>query len=90
MVAGSETMRAASARASANIEGVSAIIEENASAAAEVGSTTVHERDSLTAVTVQSQSQSAASNDVSSSVLSLAGAADGRNGTKRFKPSRAA
>jgi methyl-accepting chemotaxis protein len=72
MVSGSETMRAASARASANIEGVSAIIEENASAAAEVGSTTVHVRDSLTSVTAQSQSQSAAASDVSSSVLSLA------------------
>jgi hypothetical protein len=72
MVAGSETMRAASARASANIEGVSAIIEENASAAAEVGCTTGHVRDSLTAVTVQSKSQSAAANDVSSSVLLLA------------------
>jgi methyl-accepting chemotaxis protein len=63
MVAGSETMRAASARASANVEGVSAIIEENA---------TGHVRDSLTAVTVQSQSQSAAATDVSSSVLLLA------------------
>jgi methyl-accepting chemotaxis protein len=72
MVAGSETMRAASARARANIEGVSAIIEENASTAAEVGCTTGHVRDSLTAVTVQSQSQSAAATDVSSSVLLLA------------------
>ena len=72
MVSGSETMRSASARASTNIEGVSAIIQENATAAAEVGSTTVHVRDSLTSVTAQSQSQSAAASDVSSSVLSLA------------------
>ena len=72
MVAGSEAMRAASARASSNIEGVSAIIEENASAAAQAGSTTAHVRDSLAAVTTHSQSQSAAANDVSSAVLSLA------------------
>jgi methyl-accepting chemotaxis protein len=72
MVSGAQTMRAASGRASTNIQGVSAIIEENASAAAEVGSTTVHVRDSLTSVTAQSQSQAAAASDVSSSVLSLA------------------
>ena len=53
MVAGSETMRAASTRASANMEGVSAIIEENAAAAAEAGSTTAHVRDSLGAVTAE-------------------------------------
>jgi methyl-accepting chemotaxis protein len=72
MVNGSATMRAASTRASANIEGVSAIIEQNAAAAAESGTTTEHVRDSLSAVTAQSKSQSSAANDVSSSVLSLA------------------
>jgi methyl-accepting chemotaxis protein len=72
MVAGSETMRAASARASANIEGVSSIIQENAAAAAEAGSTTAHVRDSLGAVTSESAAQSAAANDVSASVFSLA------------------
>lgn len=72
IVHGSAAMRAASARASTNIEGVSAIIEENAGAAAEVGSTTAHVRDSLSAVTLQSRSQSAGASGVSSSVLSLA------------------
>jgi methyl-accepting chemotaxis protein len=72
MVSGSETMRAASARASTNIEDVSAIIEENATAAADVGSTTVAVRDSLISVTAHSRSQAAAASDVSSSVLSLA------------------
>jgi methyl-accepting chemotaxis protein len=72
MVSGSATMRAASTRASANIESVSAIIEENASAAAQSGATTASVRDSLAAVTAQSQTQSAAASDVSASVLSLA------------------
>jgi methyl-accepting chemotaxis protein len=72
MVTGSETMRAASARASTNIEGVSASIQENAVAAAEAGTTTADVRNSLTAVTAQSQLQSAAASDVSASVLSLA------------------
>jgi len=72
MVTGSETMRSASVRVSANIEGVSAVIEENASAAAEAGSTTGSVRDFLGSVTSQSQSQSAAANDVSASVLALA------------------
>jgi methyl-accepting chemotaxis protein len=72
MVTGSETMRSASARASANIEGVSANIQENAAAAAEAGTTTVEVRNSLTAVTGQSQRQSSAASDVSTSVLSLA------------------
>jgi methyl-accepting chemotaxis protein len=72
MVEGSATMRAASSRASANIEGVSAITEQNASAAAEAGATTGQVRDSLSTVTAQSQAQSAAANDVSSAVLSLA------------------
>jgi methyl-accepting chemotaxis protein len=72
MVTGSETMRAASARASANIEGVSANIQENAGAAAQAGATTAEVRNSLAAVTAQSQLQSGAASDVSASVLSLA------------------
>jgi methyl-accepting chemotaxis protein len=72
MVTGSETMRAASARASANIEGVSANIQENAGAAAQAGTTTAEVRNSLSAVTAQSQLQSGAASDVSASVLSLA------------------
>lgn len=72
MVTGSETMRAASSRASANIEGVSANIQQNAAAAAEAGTTTAEVRNSLTAVTGQSQRQSSAATDVSTSVMSLA------------------
>ncbi len=72
MVTGSETMRAASARASSNIEGVSASIQENAAAATEAGTTTAEVRNSLAAVTGQSQLQSAAASDVSASVHSLA------------------
>ncbi len=72
MVTGSETMRAASARASANIEAVSANVQDNAEAASEAGRTTSAVRNSLSAVTAQSQLQSSAASDVSTSVLSLA------------------
>ncbi len=72
MVTGSETMRAASARASANIEAVSSNVQDNAEAASEAGRTTSAVRNSLSAVTAQSQLQSSAASDVSTSVLSLA------------------
>jgi methyl-accepting chemotaxis protein len=89
MVAGSETMRAASGRASGSIEGVSAIIEENAAAAAQAGSTTVNVRDSLASVTAESQRQSAAANDVSSSVLSLAAQVQEMDATAQHVSSQA-
>jgi methyl-accepting chemotaxis protein len=72
IVAGSKIMRAASERASAGIDGVSAIIEENASAAAQAGSTTGSVHDSLTSATAHSRAQSDAAGDVASAVLSLA------------------
>jgi methyl-accepting chemotaxis protein len=81
VVTGSETMRAGSARAATNIQGVSAIIEQSAAAASEAGSTTANVRDSLGAVTAQSESQSAAANDVSASVFSLAAQVQQMDGT---------
>jgi methyl-accepting chemotaxis protein len=72
MAAGAETMAAASTRAAASIAGVSAITEQNAAAAAEVGTTTGYVSNSLVAVRSSSQIQSGAASDVSASVLSLA------------------
>jgi len=89
MVAGSETMRAASARARTSIDGVSAMIGENALAAREAGATTEHVRDSLTSVTAQSHAQSAAASDVSSSVLSLAAQVQQMDATAQHVASQA-
>jgi methyl-accepting chemotaxis protein len=72
IVSGSATMRTASARATSNIEGVSAIIGHNAAAASEVDGTTGNVRDFLASIASQSNAQSAAAGEVTSSVLSLA------------------
>ncbi len=68
---GSQTMEAASTRATASIEGVSLIIEQNAAAAENVGSTTAHVGDSLGAVQATSDVQSRAAGDVSASLVGL-------------------
>ena len=72
MLAGAESMSAASTRATANVESVSSIISQNAAAAAQVGSTTAHVAETLVAVRSTSQAQSNIAGDVSTSVLTLA------------------
>ncbi len=72
MVAGSDTMRASSRRANENIAAISAVIEENAAAGAEVGVTTNHVNQTLGKITETSRSQALTAESVSNSILELA------------------
>ena len=72
MVAGSDTMRSSSRRANENIAAISAVIEENAAAGAEVGVTTNHVNQTLGKITDASRSQSMAAEGVSNSIMELA------------------
>ena len=77
MVSGSDAMRASSLRANENIAAVSAVIEENAAAAAQVGSTTNHVNETLTNITTASRSQSSNADGVSNAIMELAAQVQG-------------
>ena len=72
MVVGSDTMRSSSRRANENIAAISAVIEENAAAGAEVGVTTNHVNQTLGKITDASRSQSMTAEGVANSIMELA------------------
>ena len=72
MVAGSDTMRSSSQRANQNIASISAVIEENAAAAAQVGLTTNNVNETLANVSSASKTQASSAESVSNAVLELA------------------
>lgn len=71
MVAGSDTMRSSSRRVNENVAAISAVIEENAAAGAEVYVTTNHVNQTLGKITDASRSQALTAEGVSNSIMEL-------------------